>query len=412
MLWHDVPNRGRPVTRWSAQERELGDVGLASAWQGDNAGATAVPATAWSTAPVLPAGNEWVARAGDDQGVTGKIFGRIINRPNGTTAPNNNPRNQPLNVMGNPIPYFPASRDNADAVLTIRTKETIDGKFIEGGVSAEKRSGPSAMATTATFENPGTTPTPAGARLPRRPARSPSMPAKLYQVVYTVKDPYVLGAGTAAFRDLGSFFRYGCRSTAASRNPLAGEIHSVDHPRRRRSRATSRVTCIHPRHERGRVRAHRARRRLAADRRDGAWRTTRAGDSPTACSSSTRWAAKARNGGARYPDNVRELPKSGILDRCKRTGTCPKVDRDLRRRRSVRAEDDDRPGSAPMRSTTSRCRATCAATTCRARRTAAAAVRCDESRRRRPPERPGELPRQQLGPRHAAREPGAGDRSW
>ena len=28
---------------------------------------------------------------------------------------------------------------------------------------------------------------------------------------------------------------------------------------------------------------------------------------------------------ARYPDDVRDLPKRGILDRCKRTGTCPKV---------------------------------------------------------------------------------------
>ena len=32
--------------------------------------------------------------------------------------------------------------------------------------------------------------------------------SKLYQLVYTVKDPYVLGAGTAAFRDVGSFFKY------------------------------------------------------------------------------------------------------------------------------------------------------------------------------------------------------------
>lgn len=37
MLWHDVPSRGRPVIL-SPQEREFGDIGLASAWQGDNAG--------------------------------------------------------------------------------------------------------------------------------------------------------------------------------------------------------------------------------------------------------------------------------------------------------------------------------------------------------------------------------------
>ena len=42
-LWHDVPNRGGnfliPVV-----ERNLGDIGLASGWQADNARATAVPA--------------------------------------------------------------------------------------------------------------------------------------------------------------------------------------------------------------------------------------------------------------------------------------------------------------------------------------------------------------------------------
>src|SRR3954467_4016456 len=36
MLWHDVPNRGRPLVI-NDMERGLGDVGLTSAWQGDNA---------------------------------------------------------------------------------------------------------------------------------------------------------------------------------------------------------------------------------------------------------------------------------------------------------------------------------------------------------------------------------------
>ena len=125
LMWHDVPNRGGRINI-SGDLRSQGDVGLSSAWQGDNASATAVPADAWSATSVTPTGNEWVA-VPVITGVTGKIFGRIINRPNGTTAPNNNPRNQPLNVMGNPIPYFPAdSADNSGAVMTIRTKETID----------------------------------------------------------------------------------------------------------------------------------------------------------------------------------------------------------------------------------------------------------------------------------------------
>src|SRR5437764_7050447 len=45
MLWHEVPNRGlrRPNV---VAERANGDIDLHSAWQGDNAGATAVRPTA------------------------------------------------------------------------------------------------------------------------------------------------------------------------------------------------------------------------------------------------------------------------------------------------------------------------------------------------------------------------------
>jgi len=45
LLWHDVPNRGGRITI-TTDLRALGDVGLSSGWQGDNAGATAVPANA------------------------------------------------------------------------------------------------------------------------------------------------------------------------------------------------------------------------------------------------------------------------------------------------------------------------------------------------------------------------------
>src|SRR5687767_7783054 len=89
---------------------------------------------------------------------------------NGTTAPNNNPRNQPLNVMGNPIPYFPDA-DTAGAVMTIRTKETINGDFTEAGTVARSQ-WTFCYGAAATFENPGTDtpslPVPIGMALRRR----------------------------------------------------------------------------------------------------------------------------------------------------------------------------------------------------------------------------------------------------
>src|SRR4026209_202928 len=115
LMWHDVPNRGGRITI-SSDLRTQGDIGLSSAWQGDNAGAnaTAVPANASSQAPVTPSNNEWV-KTPVLNGVTGQILGRIVNRSGLTPAP--------LNVMGNPIPYFPANpSDNSGATLKVHLK--------------------------------------------------------------------------------------------------------------------------------------------------------------------------------------------------------------------------------------------------------------------------------------------------
>jgi hypothetical protein len=77
LLWHEVPNRGlrRPNV---VAERANGDIDLTSAWQGDNAGATAVRATMGVAEPhwlQLP-----IARNADGSPVTGEVFGRIVNR--------------------------------------------------------------------------------------------------------------------------------------------------------------------------------------------------------------------------------------------------------------------------------------------------------------------------------------------
>src|SRR6185437_4603097 len=40
LMWHDVPNRGGRINI-VPQERNTGDIGLSSGWQGDNSGATA-----------------------------------------------------------------------------------------------------------------------------------------------------------------------------------------------------------------------------------------------------------------------------------------------------------------------------------------------------------------------------------
>ena len=87
LLWHDVPNRGGRITIVDA-EKNFGDVGLSSGWQGDNSGATDQTRTSneWVNVPVL-------------RGVTGTVLARIVNRSGASSAP--------LLVQSNPLPYKP-----------------------------------------------------------------------------------------------------------------------------------------------------------------------------------------------------------------------------------------------------------------------------------------------------------------
>jgi hypothetical protein len=48
-----------------------------------------------------------------------------------------------------------------------------------------------------------------------------------YELVRLAKDPYVLGVGEAAMRDVTSFFRYATADDFGTPNPLAGHIQYV-----------------------------------------------------------------------------------------------------------------------------------------------------------------------------------------
>ena len=80
MLWHDVPNRGSSITI-SALERSFGDIGLTSAWQGDNSGINTANGTTVRPTQTV-GGRHWlqvpVAHNADGSQVTGRIFARIV----------------------------------------------------------------------------------------------------------------------------------------------------------------------------------------------------------------------------------------------------------------------------------------------------------------------------------------------
>ncbi|MEQ1805039.1 MAG: alpha/beta hydrolase domain-containing protein [Burkholderiaceae bacterium] len=316
LMWHDVPNRGGNVAL-SADLFAAGDLHLLSGWQGDNAGATAVPArvtclppyaagTACASAPTFA--NHYV-RTPVVAGVTGTMLGRIINRSGLAAAP--------LNVMGNPIPYFPVDvNSNAGAVMRTVLSETINGVVNYGPLIANsdwKFCGGGTFAA----------PTPL-AVLPVSVCMKDGFDAtKLYQVTYTVKDPYVLGAGTAAFRDVQSFFRYESSDDFGTPNPVAGKVKWAIV---RGSSQSGNFTrhFIHlgmNQDERGRI-VHEGAWPLIAGRRVA--NNSRWGQ-PDGVLELYQMGSEGPQWWSRYEDEVRDLPDGGILDRCKRSKTCPKI---------------------------------------------------------------------------------------
>jgi len=301
LMWHDVPNRGGRITIVDA-EKAFGDVGISSGWQGDNQGGTDQTRT----------NNDWVhvptAVNPDGSPITGTVLARIINPATG-------PNSAPLLVQANPFPYKPASLDTTKATLTEHLHETMAGDVTVGNTIA---SADWAWAhCDATHPFPGT---PSTSEICLRNGFDGN---KLYQVVFTARDPLVLGVGFAAFRDVESFFKHAAADDNGQVNPLAGKVRfsisrgvsqsgnflrgwlhlgfNQDESRRQVSDGMWPVI---------------AGRRIALNFRwaqpDGVLELFEAG------SEGPQWWAD-------YEDKVRNLPKRGILDRCRDTKTCPKI---------------------------------------------------------------------------------------
>src|SRR5216117_1131732 len=316
VMWHDVPNRGGDVALPN-DSFAGGDVQLLSGWQGDNAGGTALPANVSCLPPyvapcAVPAFANHYVKVPVLVGVTGQILGRIINR-SGT--------NQPLNVMGNPIPYFPAnSADNTGATLKEHLSETLTGVVTEGQ-TIPNSDWKFCYGAGATFAVPGS-PTALPVRVCLGNGRTFD-PAKLYQLTYTVKDPYVLGAGTAAFRDVASFFRREAQDNFGTPNPLAGKINAAIIRGSSQSGNFTRhlIFLGMNEDEAGRI-VHEGAWPLIAGRRVS--NNSRWGQ-PDGVLELYQMGSEGPQWWHSFPDRARNLHPGGILDRCSRTDTCPKI---------------------------------------------------------------------------------------
>jgi len=193
VLWYEVPNRGNsPLNpRPSLDALTAGHILVSSGWQGDLA-----PRDGAETIAVP------VARNADGSSITGPVLYRI-----------SNVRGQTASLQGGyaGLKYqLPATLDTAKALLTKQASD--DGQIIPIP--------PSEWA----FANCEKTPFPGEPDPTRICLKGGFDSDHLYQVVYTAKDPLVLGIGLAATRDIVSFLRYAEKGDDGAPNPVAGLV--------------------------------------------------------------------------------------------------------------------------------------------------------------------------------------------
>ena len=304
LMWHDVPNRGR-VFAFAPQESAQGDIMLASAWQGDNSGATTVRPKA------SVAGMQFlevpVARGPGGAPVTGQVLARIVNRAG--------PASQALMVQTNPVPYQPVTLDTTQSKLVSRGGENMRGEVFDEVTIAP--------ADWAWARCDAGNPFPGTPDKTQICLRNGFDAARLYQVVFTAADPYLLGIGFAAWRDVGAFFKKAAADDSGTPNPIAnGVTHSI-------TRGISQSGNF----LRGWLHLGFNRDEAGARVHDGMWPII----AGRRIALNFRWAQpdgvlelyQAGSEGPQWwlpqPDPVRGLPAAGILDRCTATRTCPKI---------------------------------------------------------------------------------------
>jgi len=292
VLWYEVPNRGNsPLNpRPAADALAAGHILLSSGWQGDIA-----PRAGAETISVP------VARNADGSSITGPVLYRVSNARGATAS---------LTAGYAGLRYqFPATLDTAKAGLTKQASD--DGQTI-----------PIAPADWA-FANCQKTPFPGDPDPSSICLKGGFDPELLYQVVYTAKDPLVLGIGLAATRDIVSYFRYSDRDGGGVANPVGGLVkYAIGFGTSQSGNFIK--TFIH-----------------LGFNRDEAKRTVWDGANPNIAARQNplnfRFAIPGGAAGlyepgsdgvlwwSDYRDDARGRTAAGLLDRCRATNTCPKI---------------------------------------------------------------------------------------
>ncbi|MDB5829619.1 MAG: hypothetical protein JWQ73_3839 [Variovorax sp.] len=297
LLWYDLVNRGAPVTPGNGASRpeQLGHVALISGWQAD----------------LGETDKNWVVRAPiaknpDGSAIVGPALARIANLKGTHTSR--------LTMLANAIPYDAASLDTGKARLIMKSAEARSGVL---GPVREVATSDWAFADCSKAPFPGT-PNPRMLCL-----KDAFDAAYLYELVYDVKDPIVLGTGLAAMRDVASFFRYESADSQGTPNPVAGKIRRAVAQGISQSGNALKTFLLQGFNEDESHRVvfdganpHIAGRLTSVNLRFGL--PSGSGTLYEPGGEGTLW-------WTRYADAARGRAPSSLLDRCTATRTCPKI---------------------------------------------------------------------------------------
>ena len=292
ILWYEVPNRGNsPLNpRPSADALAAGHILVSSGWQGDLA-----PRPGLETITVPVASNP------DGSSITGPVLYRIANARGQTAS---------LQAGFAGLRYqTPLTLDTGKALLTRQASD--DGEITPL---------PSSQWAFASCERAPFPGEPDPTRICLKAGFDPNL---LYQVVYTARDPLVLGIGLAATRDIVSFLRYSDKDDDGTPNPVARFVrHAIGFGTSQSGNFIK--TFLHlgfNQDESKRIVWDGANPNIAARQNPLNFRFAIPGGAAGLFepgSEGVLWWSP-------YRDDARGRPVASLLDRCRTTAMCPKI---------------------------------------------------------------------------------------
>ena len=319
LLIYEVPNRGGNAIP-AASSLVSGATYLQSGWQGDLLAQCTTPYPCVSlTAPYngysgnAAAGQVIQVPVATNNGtpITGPVYGHIVPSATGFTPVGNTAQ---MVIKTTAVPYKPLSMDTTQSQFWSVPSQTVTG------VDGPKTPIPSsawAWADCRTVPFPGT---PDPTRICLRNGYNSNL---LYEMVFTARDPLVLGVGYAATRDAIAFFHRASVDDNGTANPIAGRITKVISVGASQSGAFIRSGIFYGFNQ------DETNQQVV----DGAWPQIDGRQLflnvrfalPDVDMTLYMVADEAPVWWSDYPNLARGFPPAGMLDRCTATSTCPQI---------------------------------------------------------------------------------------